>query len=127
MFQNDLSNQSRGVEQVGDSEDGQTTHTGSDPTAVLQLAERESLALGQVELDVPLRQSLQGQTGEDTPTWTGEVFVSVTHLVVGQTTVVGDKQCGLDSLVTETLHELLPRLRYQRVVHNLLQKRRSRK
>lgn len=54
----DESDQSRGIEQVCDSKDGQSPDSGPDPTAVLQLAERQRLTLGQVELNVPLRQSL---------------------------------------------------------------------
>lgn len=54
-----VTDQSWRDEQVGHSEDGQTAHTGSDPAAILELADRKSLTLRQVELNVPLRQSLQ--------------------------------------------------------------------
>lgn len=54
----DKSDQSWGVKQVSDAKDTQTADTSSDPTAVLQLAERKRLTLRQVELNVLLRQSL---------------------------------------------------------------------
>lgn len=59
------SDQSRRVEQIGDSEDGQTADASPDPAAVLHLNDRKRLTLGQVELDVPLRQSLQGHVDGD--------------------------------------------------------------
>lgn len=54
------SDQSRRVEQVGHSEHAQTADSSPDPSAVLQLAQGQNPAVGQVELYVPLRQSLQG-------------------------------------------------------------------
>lgn len=44
------------------------------------------------------------------------------HLVAGQAAVVRYEQSGLDSQVTETLHELLPRLGSLGAVQDLLQK-----
>lgn len=57
---------SRRVKQIGDSKDRQTANTGLDAAAVPQLAKRENKTLGQVELNVPLGQSLWGQIGENT-------------------------------------------------------------
>lgn len=54
------SHQRRGVEQVGNSEHVQTAHSSLDFTAVLQQADRKCSTIQQVELDVPLRQSLWG-------------------------------------------------------------------
>lgn len=61
-----ITDQSWGHEQVGHAEDGQTARASSDLAAILELADRKSLTLRQVELDVKLRQSLQGhmQRGE---------------------------------------------------------------
>lgn len=59
------SDQSRRVEQIGDSEDGQTADASPDPAAVFHLDNRKRLTLGQVELNVPLRQSLQGHVDGD--------------------------------------------------------------
>lgn len=54
--------QSGRVEEVGNPSDPQSAHAGSDPTAVLQLANRKLLTVQQVELNVPRRQSLERNT-----------------------------------------------------------------
>lgn len=58
----DMSNQSLGVEEVCDAQDGEAAQAGSDATAVLQLTKSQSLALREVVLDVPLSQSLHTHT-----------------------------------------------------------------
>lgn len=47
------------VEEVGNSSDPQSAHAGSDPAAVLQLANRKLLTVQQVVLNVPCGQSLE--------------------------------------------------------------------
>lgn len=59
-----MTDQNCGIEQVRNSYDRQPAHSSPEPTAVLQLAERQCLTLRQVELNVPLRQCLQVENGE---------------------------------------------------------------
>lgn len=48
------SDQRRGIKQVCHAQNCKTTHSSSDTSAVLQLADGKRLTLREVELDVPL-------------------------------------------------------------------------
>lgn len=120
-----ITDQSRWVQHVGHAQHAQTAHTRPQLGPVLQTVHRKSLTLRQVELDVPLSQRLQGQTGGDSSRW-GQLQVGTAHLVLWQTTVVRDKEGGLDGEVTQTLHKSPPLLRHLREVQDLLQKTENR-
>ena len=60
----DVPHHGRGVQQGGDSEHLQVPDPSPDPGPVPQVFQRKSLALRQVELQVPLRQGLQVRGGQ---------------------------------------------------------------